>query len=341
MEIKKILIIRFSSIGDIVLTSPVIRCLKKQLPDIQVHFCTKAEYTCLVEHNPYIDRLHLLGDSLSKLKAQLKKEKFDFVVDLHHNLRSALIKWSLNAKSHSYSKLTLQRQLLAILPMPMPKPHHVVDRYMETVHELGVRNDDEGLDFFIADKDVVELEWLPESHRQGYVAFAIGGTAFTKKLPLEKMIALCDKINWPVILLGGKEDFDNGEKIVTFFEPSKLSQPYEAGLKAMHKHTRVFNGCGKFNLGQSASILKQAEAVFSHDTGLAHIAAAFKKHIFSIFGGTVPLYFYPYGTRFTLLENNKLTCRPCSKNGRDSCPLKHFKCMKENPLDFYLPEFEG
>lgn len=337
-EIKKILVIRFSSIGDIVLTSPVVRCLKKQLPGVKVHFCTKKQYAYLVDKNPFIDKNHFLNNSLGELKKELKLEKFDLIIDLHNNIRTSLIKLSLWTKSKTYDKLRLQRQLLALLPIILSKPSHVVDRYMNTLEDLGVNYDGKGLDFFIAKKDEVELDWLPESHRNGYVAFVMGGTAYTKMLPIEKMIELCDKINRPIILIGGKEDFKKGEQLTEFFNKSKVSEPYEEGLKALNKKTQIFNGCGKFNIGQSASIVKNADVVFSHDTGFAHIAAAFKKTIFSIWGGTVPLYFYPFETKFYILENNNLKCRPCSKNGRNKCPKKHFKCMLENPLDFYLPE---
>lgn len=337
-DIKKILVIRFSSIGDIVLTTPVVRCLKKQMPWVQIHFCTKEKYAYLVDKNPYIDKIHFLRDSLNELISELKSENFDYIVDLHDNIRTLMIKWRLGKKGKSYDKLRFQRQMLASLPIPLPKPSHVVHRYMQTVENLGVIYDDGGLDFFIDDKDEVENEWLPETHQKGYVAFVMGGTAFTKMLPLQKMIELCDKINLPIILIGGKEDFDKGEQLAHFFEPSKNDITFDDGLKKLNKKTVIFNGCGKFNLGQSASIVKNALVVFAHDTGYAHISAAFKKTIYSIWGGTVPLYFYPFETRFIILENNKLSCRPCSKNGRSSCPKKHFKCMKENPLEFYLPE---
>lgn len=340
-DIKKILVIRFSSIGDIVLTTPVVRCLKKQMPSIKIHFCTKTQYKYLVDKNPYIDHVHLLEDSLNKLIRTLKAEKFDLIIDLHDNIRSLIIKWQLGVKSKTYDKLRMQRDLQALLSLPMPKPSHVVHRYMQTVEKLGITYDEQGLDFYIDAKDEVENEWLPETHQKGYVAFVMGGTSYTKMLPFEKMIELCDKINLPIVLIGGKEDFERGEQLVRFFQESDLDRSFDEGLRKLNKKAKIFNGCGHFNLGQSASLVKNALVVFAHDTGFAHVAAAFKKTIYSIWGGTVPLYFYPFETRFIILENNKLSCRPCSKNGRSSCPKKHFKCMKENPLEFYLPELHS
>jgi ADP-heptose:LPS heptosyltransferase len=152
------------------------------------------------------------------------------------------------------------------------------------------------------------------------------------------MIELCDRINRPLVLLGGKDDNENAEKIRQFFERNEGSAPFEDGLRELNKKTVIYNACGKFNLNQSASLVKQARYVFSHDTGLMHIAAAFKKEIFSIWGNTVPAFgMYPYRTKFVTFENNRLTCRPCSKLGYGKCPRGHFKCMRDLVFDFYLP----
>ena len=336
-RIKKVLVIRFSSIGDIVWTSPVIRCIKQQLPGIELHFCTKKQYKSMVEANPYIDKLHYLDDSLGTLIQELKKEKFDFIVDLHRNIRTSLIKLRLGVKSKAYDKLRIKRFLFTNFQLNYMPNSHVVDRYFDAAAPIGIENDDQGLDYFIPEKDEVESEWLPKSHQNGYVAYVIGATGWTKILPFEKMVDLCDKINKPIILVGGKEDFEAGEKLEKFFNADSGSKEIDDGLDKLGKKTIIFNACGKFNLSQSASLVKQAQVVFGHDTGLTHIAAAFKKIIFSIWGGTVPNSFYPYGTKFYLLENTKLNCRPCSKSGRDKCPKGHFKCMKDIVFDFYIP----
>jgi len=338
MKKQKILIIRLSSIGDIAWTSPVIRTVKTQLKDVELHFCTKDKFRSLVEANPYIDKLHLLGDSLGKLINELKEEHFDHIVDLHKNIRTFFIKSSLRRPSTTYEKLWIQRLLFTKFQINFMPNVHVVDRYMKAVKVLGVKNDDLGLDYFIPKKDEVDIMQLPSRFHHGYVVYVIGGTGFTKILPFDKMIELCDRINRPIILVGGPEDKEAGDKLQDFFKQTRKSAPYEKGLKQLNKKTVIYNACGKFNLSQSASLVKHADYVFGHDTGLTHIAAAFKKTIYSIWGGTVPNNFYPYGTQFYLLENTKLTCRPCSKSGRKSCPKGHFKCMKENPLDFYLPE---
>jgi len=338
MSRKKILILRFSSIGDIVLTTPVPRILKTQL-DAEVHYAVKKNYAIVLENNPYIDKLHLLDQSLNELIARLKEEGFDYVVDLHHNLRTLLVKKRLGVQAYSFNKLNVEKWLMTNLKIDKLPNVHIVDRYMETVLPLGAKMDNLGLDYFIPEKDEVELQWLPDTHQKEYVAFAIGAQYNTKKLPLERMIELCDRINKPIVLLGDKSDQETGDKIVNFFKRTRESEPLEYTLgKDLNKKAIVYNACGKFNLNQSASLVRQASYVFTHDTGLMHIAAAFKKQIFSIWGNTIPMFgMYPYRTKFTVFENNKISCRPCSKIGYKRCPKGHFRCMNDIVFDFYLP----
>lgn len=334
---KKILILRFSSIGDIVLTTPVPRALKTQL-DAEVHYCTKKQYEVVLGGNPYIDKLYLLEDKLDVLIKQLREEHYDYVIDLHHNLRTLRIKKSLGVKNYSFPKLNIEKWLMVNCKINKLPNVHIVDRYMETVKPLGVKKDHLGLDYFIPVRDEVEVEWLPETHQREYVAYAIGAKFNTKKLPVDRMIELCDRINKPIILLGDQHDWEAGEQIARFFERHQETEAYEATLAELNKKTIVYNACGKFNLNQSASVLRRATHVFTHDTGLMHIAAAFRKNIFCIWGNTIPAFgMYPYQTKFTVLENNKVPCRPCSKIGYSKCPKGHFKCMRDIVFDFYIP----
>ena len=214
----KILILRFSSIGDIVLTTPVVRCLKTQLPDAEVHYATKKAYRSLVENNPYIDRYFLLENGIGELITHLKLERYDYVIDLHNNLRTLVIKARLllnpGVKCYSFDKLNFEKWLLVNLKINRLPNVHIVDRYLKTVEALGVVNDDKGLDYFIPKYDEVALELLPKTHQNGYIAFAIGGQHGTKKLPMERMVELCQRINQPIMLLGGKEDTEAAEKLI-------------------------------------------------------------------------------------------------------------------------------
>ncbi|MES2387417.1 MAG: glycosyltransferase family 9 protein [Bacteroidota bacterium] len=316
----KFLILRFSSIGDIVLTTPVMRCLRKAMPDAEIHFCTKKAFAGILAPNPNIDKLHLLDADMPDLIARLKAEQFDMVIDLHNNLRTRRIKWALGVKACSYNKLNIQKWLYVNFRIDTLPKVHIVHRYLETLRKLNVPDDGLGLDFFIEKDSEINLSEIPESHRLGYSAVVIGAQHFTKRLPPERIAELCISIPGPVILLGGPEDKLRGEEI----------------LEILTSHAgKVFNACGKFSLQGSASLVKEANLVFSHDTGLMHIAAAFGKTIYSIWGNTTPKFgMYPFRTPYVVWENNKLTCRPCSKIGYAACPKGHFKCMKDINFTF-------
>ena len=323
---KKILVIRFSAIGDIVWTSPVVRVLKTQIPNSEIHFCTKYIYKEMVESNPYIDKLHFLHEKLGDLIKELKKENFDIIIDLHKNLRTLIMRAQLRRKTYNYHKLTFRRWLFVKFKLNTMPNLHVADRYLATIKPLGVRYDHKGLDFFIPKSQEVNIQtYLPETHHHGYVTFVIGASRFTKRLPVARMIELCEKIDRPLVLIGGKEDEVTGEKIAQYF------------ANKIDNDVVVVNTCNKLSISQSASIVKQSEMVFGQDTGLTHIAAAFGKEVFAIYGGTSTLGFYPYETPYTILENNNLSCRPCSKSGKDICPKGHFKCMQEIEFDFEIP----
>lgn len=310
MKKNKFLILRFSSIGDIVLTTPVIRCIKTQYPDAEVHFATKKQFKVLVENNPYIDKYFLLEKSLNSFIKTLQSEDYDYVIDLHNNLRTSIIKLRLGKKSFSFDKLNFKKWLLVNLKINQMPDVHIVDRYLETVKNLGINNDSKGLDYFIPEKDKVQIN-------ESYVAYAIGGQHFTKKLPTNRIIEVCQKINGKIMLLGGKEDSPAADEIE----------------KALGD--KIINACGKYNLNQSASLVQQADYIITHDTGLMHIASALKKKVISIWGNTVPEFgMYPYLTEFKIIENKELSCRPCSKIGYNKCPKGHFKCMNDLNLDF-------
>lgn len=314
----KILIIRFSSIGDIVLTTPVIRCLKEQT-NAEIHYLTKSAFLPVLQHNPYIDKIHTLSSMFNQTLDELKKEKFDLIIDLHHNLRTARFKKALGIKSYSFNKLNIQKWLLVKLKINRMPKEHIVDRYLDTCKTLGVKNDGKGLDYFIDKTEEVDLSTLPEKFHKGYIALVIGAQHGTKRLPLSKLERFCKNSTTPIIVLGGKDDTANAwhlERVAP---------------------ERIYNACGKYSINQSASLVKQANIVVSHDTGLMHIAAAFKKEILAVWGNTVPEFgMYPYLTEHTNFEVPNLSCRPCSKIGHVVCPKKHFHCMEKQDISLLV-----
>ncbi|MFP4620940.1 MAG: glycosyltransferase family 9 protein [Bacteroidales bacterium] len=312
MQPVKFLILRFSSIGDIVLTTPVVRGLKNQVDNAEVHFFTKPEYREMLESNPYIDKIHTLQHDLGKQLKELKYEFFDYIIDLHKNLRTKRIISRLGIIHFTFDKLNWKKWYYVNFKVNKLPDIHIVERYFEAVDVFDVANDHQGLDYFIPSRDEVNTSVFPHPFKEGYIAFAIGAKHNTKKLTTDKIISIIDKVRLPVALLGGPEDFKNGETIAGRFGDW------------------VFNGCGRYSINQSASLVRQSRVVITHDTGLMHISAAFHKKIISIWGNTVPEFgMYPYmpHPESTIFEVRGLSCRPCSKLGFRKCPKKHFKCI--------------
>ena len=329
----KILVIRFSSIGDIVLTTPVIRCLKNQISNVEIHALTKKKFSGLYKTNPYINKVYEYDDSLKKNIEELKLENYDYIVDLQKNKRSLRVCRALHRPHSSFPKLNFKKFLLTTFKINLMPDIHIVDRYFKAVEKLGVKNDCQGLDFFISEKNNYPLSELPESFQNGYHAIVIGGTYKTKILPAVKVIEVIKKLNEPVILLGGPDDVERAEEIIRQRTTDNGQQTLSTSL-----HLCILNLVGKINLEQSASIVKNAKSVLTNDTGLMHIAAAFHKNIVSVWGNTVPaLGMYPYlpneKEKCHIVECKDVKCRPCSKLGFKECPRKNFKCMMEIDCD--------
>ena len=317
----KLLIVRFSSIGDIVLTTPVIRCLKQQLDQVEIHYLTKQKFRTILSENPYIDQLHTIEKSTNEITSKLKSLDFDYIIDLHNNIRTRSLSWKLGVKTYRFPKLNIQKWLYVRFKINLLPNIHIVDRYFDAVKSLSIKNDFLPCDFYIKEKDQVNINQNFKINAYSYVAFAVGAQFATKRLPNHKIREICKKISLPIILLGGPEDAQNGKEI-------------QLGL------SHVTNACGTFTLSQSASIVEQAKTVITHDTGLMHIASAFEKHIVSIWGNTTPaIGMYPYMPRkkdFSIHEVNNLSCRPCSKIGFKTCPKKHFKCMEKQDIELIV-----
>ncbi len=331
----RILILRFSSIGDIVLTTPVMRCIKNVHPDAHITYVTKKGFAAMLEVNPYIDKVIALDNNWTEIKTSLQTEAFDHIIDLHHNLRSKRLCRGLQGQYKAFNKLNIQKWLLVNFKINRLPSIHIVDRYMEAASNLSISNDGKGLDYFIPSSTEVPL--LPNTP---FVALAIGGQHATKRLPDNKLAELIQQIEHPVVLLGGKEEMDTAVMLSEQF-PNQVA----------------FNYCGAISLNQSALVLTKSCGLLTHDTGMMHIAAALSIPILSVWGNTVPEFgMWPYfkaeplsyaapliedgkadetfgkpgvtaESRSEMFEVAGLSCRPCSKIGHKECPKGHFNCM--------------
>lgn len=300
----KILVIRFSSIGDIVLTTPVVRCLKKQL-NAEIHFLTKKEYVCLLDQNPYIHQIHVYNTDYDNLT----NIRFDKIIDLQNNFRSFKLKLFLGIKSVSFKKLNLERWLLIHFNINLMPNKHIVDRYFDTVLNLGVCNDYKRVDYFIKKE-----KFQTYKSKKKYICWSLSASYENKKLTTKQIIDTINKIqeNINVILIGGQKENHQAEQIIKFTTNSINKE--------------VYNFCG-LSINESAIIIRDCKLFFTNDTGMMHIASSFNKPIISFWGCTKPvLGFSPYindNSKMLLSSSRK---NPCSKHGK-RCK-KNKSCIK-------------
>jgi ADP-heptose:LPS heptosyltransferase len=314
-EKQKLLIIRYSSIGDIVLTTPIIRAIYNQIPNAEIHYLVKKEYKIVIESNPFISKIHSFDKNDNNLIQELRNEKFDYIIDLHKNVRSKKVIRKLKVPFFTFDKLNFKKWFFVCFKINNLPLKHIVDRYFEGISPLGIKNDFQGLDFFIPESTHFDIDDLPAVFEDGFVAVTLGSMHGTKRIPTDKIVEISRILHKPVVLLGGKDVAHEGEEIANAIPD------------------RVFNTCGKINLNQSASLIQQSCCLLTSDTGLMHIGAALKVPVAVLWGNTVPEFgMFPYMPQHEELyrnfETTTLHCRPCSKLGYKKCPRGHFKCMK-------------
>lgn len=312
----KVLVVRFSSIGDIVLTSPIVRSIAKQLQGVEIHYLTKSKFVSLVNSNNDISKVIAIEKSIDEVLDGLKAEKYDHIVDLHNNVRTKSLKMKLGVPMSSFPKLNWKKWLLVKLKINRMPDIHVVERYFAAVKSLGVKNNNDGVEFKIEANNRVNVETEFDLQPKAYISVAVGAQFGTKRIPLNKLIEILSGIERPIVLMGGEMDKELAHAV----------------LKQM-KRSDIYDATGKFSLQQSASIIEQSSKILTNDTGLMHIASAFDVGIVSVWGNTVPeLGMFPYrpnqSESFSIHEVKGLSCRPCSKIGFQECPKGHFKCMQ-------------
>lgn len=308
----KVLVVRISSIGDIVLTSPIVRALKLQL-DAEVHFITKQKFQSVVAHNERIDKIYTIDKEITEVIAALKSERYDYIIDLHKNLRSKRLIYSLGVKSISFDKINIKKWLRVHTRVNLLPKTHLVDRYYQGLKKIGIKDDGEGLEYFhgLTERELVEL--LP---RENYISIVLGATYLTKRIPKEKISMLIEESKLPCILLGGKD-------------------VEQLGKELENEYPKAINLVGKVSLNESAAVVSQSKFTVTGDTGLMHIAAAYKVPTMVFWGSTAyELGMYPYyGSKHEIptvdIVNKTISCSPCSKIGKEKCPKGHFKCMLE------------
>lgn len=318
---QRILLVRFSSIGDIVLTFGVATTIKSMYPNCSVDFVTKAGFKDLLRACEAINHVYTLETSLNELRKKIDFTQYDAILDLHHNLRTRLLLRFQFGKVYRFPKNNLDKWLLTTFKVKPKYIRHITERYIDTLR-VYTKTSITGITpkYIIPKEAKIDIEQSLQLAPKKYVAIAIGAQFATKKLPLDLLIDLVNKIQFPVLLLGGKEDTNDAEQIIS----------------AVNKKD-VYSVAGSATIHESAWMLKNAKCLITHDTGLMHIGAIFDLSMMVIWGNTTPDFgMYPYNWQqgsIEFFQSENLSCRPCSKIGYQQCPKGHFKCMRNQDID--------
>jgi lipopolysaccharide heptosyltransferase II len=316
-DFKKILVIRLSSLGDVLLTTPVLRALKQKFRMSEIHFLVKPQFADAVRYNPNILKIH---EYEPEIKSILGKERFDLIIDLQNNFRSRDVRRGLKSEIRKFSKPTLKKWLLVNTKINLLKDLKTIPlRYSETIENLQL--DSNGLDLFLPDNLESELE-----NEKKYIGICPGAQHFTKRWPKEYFIKLGNILienNYGVVLFGGKSD-------------KEICSDISAGID------NCINLQNENELFKIAASIKKCKLIISNDTGLMHVASAMNVPVISIFGSSVKEFgFVPYNVKSKVLENNSINCRPCSHIGKSECPKKYFKCMKEIEPEYVFDQIKN
>ena len=329
-SVSKILVVRLSSIGDIILTTPLLRSLKTAWPDAHVTYLIKKQYEELLNHSPYVDELIAFDKNegfrgLQQIKEKLKSRKFDLFLDIHKNWRSRYLRWGLGAESvTSYSKLIFQRTMLIWFKINLYtqiKP--VYERYYDSLKSMGIKYDGQGTEIFIPAATTGKVSNLLEqagfSPGKPLVIICPSATYFNKKWKTSGFVEtakhLISERSAFIVIHGGPED--------------KLL----CGTIASEIGHQSISLAGQLSLSESAALLKYSNLVIANDSGLLHMAQSQKVPVVGIYGATTrELGYFPVPQDSTVVEAD-VSCRPCTHNGLNHCPRKHFRCMMDISSD--------
>ena len=310
-DIKKILVIRLSSFGDIILSFPLIKKLKEIFPGSEIHFLTKNNYREAVELNPYLDKIILYEGSLINTRSTIKKENYDLIIDIHKNIRSIFVGFLNAGKVKHYTKENFKKFMLVKFKLNLFKEViPVYKKYMLTVSKFIKKSGTE----YSNTELIFDRERL---YKDDYVLVSPSSRHFTKTFPVIKFITYINtQTNKKFIITGDGSDTD-----------MIICRLIEANC------SNVINLCGKLNINELANVIYYSEFVICNDSAILHLAEALGKKVIAIFGSTVKEFgFFPQLKHSKVLEINDLKCRPCTHIGRENCPEGHFNCMEKIQL---------
>lgn len=316
----RILCVRFSSIGDILLTTPLVRALKRRHPDAELLFVTKRSMAPLVADNPHLTQVLALepGEPITDFARRVRALGPTHGLDLHGSLRSAALRLLVRCRWSDYSKRKLARTTLIATKIDLYGNHiAVAERYFEAARHLDVHPDGGPPEFFLSTAARERAgRWLAQRglDAKPFAALAPGAAHATKRWPLAHWQALAERLQragYGLLAVGGPEDRDLAGQL----------------------GSTVASAAGECTLQETGACLARAAVLVSGDTGVMHMATGVGTPVVALFGPTVEAFgFFPYTQRAVVLERD-LSCRPCSAMGTERCPLGHHRC-----LDDVLPD---
>ena len=311
-----ILVVRFSSIGDILLTTPLIRALKRRHPEARLVFATKRAFAPLIADNPHVAQVVALEpeEPVRHFAARLRAFAPTHTLDLHGSLRSLALRALVGGRWRGYRKRKLSRAVLISTKIDIYKTHTpVAERYFEAAQDLDVRPDGGPPEFFLgAGARARAAEWLAARGlgRARVAALAPGAAHFTKRWPLAHWAALAERLRaagYAPVIVGGAADRGVAQRLAD----------------------QAPSVAGEFSLQETGALLAASAVVVSGDTGVMHMATAVRVPLVALFGPTVSQFgFFPYhpAAPHAVLEV-AIDCRPCSAQGGDRCPMGHHRCL--------------
>jgi len=319
--VLRILCVRFSSIGDVLLTTPLVRALHRRHPDAELYFVTKRAMAPLVVENPHLTQVIELApqERITDLARRLRAVRPTHGLDLHGSLRSKALRWLVPCQWSGYSKRKFARTTLIATKINIYGKHvPVAERYFEAARaaRLDVQPDGGPPEFFLAPAARAHItHWLAEAglDQTPVAVIAPGAAHATKRWPIQHWRALIQRLQQlglGIVAVGGP---GIDRELAAALEPS------------------VINVAGEFTLQETGACLARATVLISGDTGVMHMATGLGTRVVALFGPTVkPFGFFPYTppARATVLERD-LSCRPCSAMGSDRCPLGHHRCLED------------
>lgn len=312
----RVLCVRFSSIGDVLLTTPLVRALHRRHPDAELYFVTKRAMAPLVIENPHLTQVVALepGERMTDLARRIRAIGPTHGLDLHGSLRSAALRLLVPCFWSGYSKRKLARTALIAAKINIYGKHvPVPERYFEAARGLDVQPDGGPPEFFLAPAARERVaRWLAERglDQKPFAALAPGAAHATKRWPLRHWRDLTERLSqlgYGLVALGGAADRELAAEL----------------------GSTVANAAGEFTLQETGACLARAAVLVSGDSGVMHLATGVGTRVVALFGPTVePFGFFPYRSRSIVLERD-LSCRPCSAMGTERCPLGHHRCLED------------